>query len=66
MWLRNATNFQISCSLKTFFQLGMAVQRIPCCKMEILILRHVSHVMRTVAGGLKESVSGDLGCVGSP
>jgi hypothetical protein len=44
----------------------MAVQRIPCCKMEILILRHVSHVMRTVAGGLKESVSGDLGCVGSP
>jgi len=33
MWLRNVTNFQISCSLKTFFQPGMAVQRIPCCKM---------------------------------
>jgi len=24
MWLRNVTNFQISCSLKTFFQPGMA------------------------------------------
>jgi hypothetical protein len=33
MWLRNVTNFQISCSPNTFFQLGMAVQRIPCCKM---------------------------------
>ncbi len=33
MWLRNVTNFQISCSLKTFFQPGMALQRIPCCKI---------------------------------
>jgi hypothetical protein len=30
MWLRNVTSCQICCSVKTLFQPGMAVQRMPC------------------------------------
>lgn len=33
MWLRNVTVCQICCSVKTFFQPGMAVQRMPCSRM---------------------------------
>ena len=30
IWLKNVTNCQICCSVKTLFQPGMAVQRMPC------------------------------------
>ncbi len=33
MWLRNVTVCQICCTVKTFFQPGMAVQRMPCSRM---------------------------------